>query len=95
MTSLLVEDGTTPLGLQRGKQCLRYLNKIESNQHYNGGLNVLSDYYDSDYSEDNNHIVPIGTRVEGMKWRLNLQSDYVPIKLPETPPWLLKAVDIC
>ena len=64
-------------------------------QQYVGRLNVLNDHCNSDYNEDNHHMVPFDTRGRGMKHRLNLRSKPILDQISETPPWLSKTVNIC
>ena len=40
-------------------------------------------------------MVPVGTRLRRMKQRLNLHSESILNKIPETPLWLLKTVNYC
>ena len=94
-TSLQVEAGVPPLNLQRDEQCLRYLLRLESCPEYTEKLNVLNDQYDVKYELNKQHLAPIGTRSRNLRSELDFVPDPIQNLVPDTPPWMLKKINIC
>ena len=94
-SSLQVEAGSPPLDLQREQLLLRYILRIERHPEYPTMLNVLDEANDIYYDDDNQHMVPLGTRARKIKHRLQFDLDPVQGLLAETPPWELTEINIC
>ena len=93
--SLQVEAGSPPLDLQREQLLLKYILRLESNPEYALMLNVLDEANDSTYDDDNQHMVPIGTRARKIKQNLEFYPDPIQCLVAEIPPWQLSETNIC
>ena len=83
------------MDLQRDEQSLRYLTRLERDPQYARELDVLKKHYDAIHTEGNKSPTLIGTRARTLRQGQDLQSQPVLNKIKESPPWLLRKVNIC